>query len=69
MRRHLQKIEVEEEEGATIIILNTIIKYIIILLFIIELASKASPTKLLKIQNRETKIDKDTQNEEILKPM
>ena len=34
------------------------LKYTIIWIFIIELASEASPSKLLKIQDEETKIDR-----------
>ena len=52
MRRYLQKLKNEHDEGATIWILNIIIKYTIIWIFIIELASKASTFKLLKIQDK-----------------
>ena len=44
-------------------------KYTVIWIFIIELASEASQSKLLKIQDELTKIYKDTQTEEVLKPM
>ena len=69
MQRYLQKLENEDDKGATIWIFNTIIKYTIIWIFIIELASKASPSQLLKIQDEEYKIDKDTETEEDSKPM
>ena len=69
MRRYLQKLENEDEEGATIWTLNTIIKYTIIWIFSIELASETSPSKLLKIQDKESKIDKENETEEDSKPM
>ena len=50
MRRYLQRLKVKEE-GGNIQILHNIIKYTIISIFIIELASTTSPSKLLKIRD------------------
>ena len=44
-------------------------KYTIIWMFIIEMGSEASPSKLLKIQDEKTTIDKVTQTEKVSKPM